>query len=118
MNPRSSVQHTTHDATRLVNHDEITFSVLVKYLDGLRRDRRLVTMNNIFDAIPVLHYRVRLGDLAIDSSDARLECVSLQHSTNTTPPLLRQPTYPTKKKREKERIKTTHNTRSSDPGIQ
>jgi hypothetical protein len=37
-------------------------------------------MNDIFDAIPVLHYRVRLGDLAIDSSDARLECVSLQHT--------------------------------------
>jgi hypothetical protein len=84
-----------HDATRLVNHDEVTFSVLVKYLDGSRRDRRFVTMNDIFDAIPVPHDRVRLGDLAVDSSDARLERVSLQ---NTTPPLLRQPTYPTKKR--------------------
>jgi hypothetical protein len=52
-------------------------------------------MNDIFDAIPVPHDRVRLGDLAVDSSDARLERVSLQ---NTTPPLLRQPTYPTKKR--------------------
>jgi hypothetical protein len=60
-----------------------------------------MTVNDIFDAIPVLHYRVMLGDLAIDSSDARLERVSLpkkrtqRHITNTT---LRQPTYPTNKK--------------------
>jgi hypothetical protein len=87
----------THDATWLVDHDKVTFSVLVKYLDGFRRDRRLVTMNNIFDAIPVPHDRVGLGDLAIDSSDARLERVSLPNGpNNTTPFLLRQPTYPTK----------------------
>ena len=35
-------------------------------------------MNDIFDAIPVPHYRVRLGDLAVDGSDPRLERVSLQ----------------------------------------
>jgi hypothetical protein len=38
-------------------------------------------MNDIFDAIPVPHDRVRLGDLAIDSSDPRLERVSLQKRT-------------------------------------
>jgi hypothetical protein len=74
--PRSSVLY-THDATRLVNHDKVTFSVLVKYLDGFRRDRGLVTMNDIFNAVSVPHDRVRLGDLAIDGSDARLERVSL-----------------------------------------
>lgn len=51
-------------------------------------------MNDVFDAIPVPHNRVRLGDLAIDSSHARLERISLQN--HTTPPLLRQPAYPTK----------------------
>jgi len=84
INLRSSVLY-THDATRLVNHDKVTFSVLVKYLDRFRRDRRLVTMNNIFDAIPVPHDRVRLGDLGIDSSDARLERVSLQHNAASPP---------------------------------
>ena len=73
-----------HGATRLVNHDIITLPVLVKYLDGFRRDQRLVTMNDIFDAIPVPPYRVRLGDLAVDSSDPRLERVSVQKPDPTT----------------------------------
>ena len=99
-NLRSSLL-STHDATGLVNHDEVTFSVLVKYFDGLSRYWRLVTMNDILDAIPVPHDCIRLSDLAIDSSDARLERVSLQNGhNNTTATLLRQSTYP-KRKREK-----------------
>lgn len=118
INLRSSVLY-THDATRLVYHDEITFAVLVKYLDGFRRDRRLVTMNNIFHAIPVPHDRVRLSNLAIDSSDARLERVSLQNSAAAASP----PSADLLSNRQKIEIanknkKTTHNTRSSDPGIQ
>lgn len=80
-------QH-THNTTRLVNHDEITFSVLEEYLDGFRRDRRLVTMNDILDAIAVPHDRVGLGNPAIDGRNARLERISLQreNKNNTSAP--------------------------------
>ncbi len=71
----------THDATRLVDHDEITFAVLVEYLDRFRRDRRLVAMNDIFDAIPIAHEGIRLGNIAVDGSDARLERISLRNGT-------------------------------------
>ena len=75
----------------------------MKYFDGLSRYRRLVTMYDILDAIPVPHDCVRLGDLAIDSSDARLERVSLQNGhNNTTATLLRQSTYPTRKREKNE----------------
>lgn len=104
INLRSSVLY-THDATWLVNHDKITVSVLVKYLDGFRRDRRLVTMNDIFDAIPVPHDRVRLGDLAIDGSDARLERVSLQNGPNAASPPSAKLNICNNKKGKEERIK-------------
>lgn len=60
----------THYTARLVNHNKFTFSVLMQYLDGFRRDWRLVTMHDIFEAIAVPHDRARLGNLAIDGSDA------------------------------------------------
>ena len=41
-------------------------------------------MNDIFYAIPVPHYRVRLGNLAVDGSDPRLKRVSLQKPDPTT----------------------------------
>lgn len=93
----------THNTTRLVNHDEITFSILEEYLDGFRRDRRLVAMNDIFDAITVPHNRVGLGDLAVDGRNARLECVSLQRKQNNP-----QPTW-SNKKREHEMKKEKKN---------
>jgi hypothetical protein len=83
----------THNTTRLVNHDEITFSVLEEYLDGFRRDRRLVAMNDIFDAIAVPHNRVGLGNLPVDGRNARLEGVSLQREQNNP-----QPTWSNKKR--------------------
>ena len=58
-------------------------------------------MNDISDAIPVPHYRVRLGELTVDS---RARICTKTGPDNTTPPLLRQPTYPT----QKERIKKPH----------
>ena len=42
-------------------------------------------MNDIFNTIPVPHYRVRFRDFAIDSRDARLERVSLQKKKRTPP---------------------------------
>ena len=104
----------THNTTRLINHDEITFSVLEEYLDGFRRDRRLVTMNDIFDAIAVPHNSVRLGNLAVDGRNARLERVSLQREKNDP-----QLTWSNKKRAHemKKKRKTTHNIRSNDPGI-
>jgi hypothetical protein len=67
----------THDAAWLVDHDEFALSVLVQYLDGFRRDRWLVPMNNVLDPIAVTHDGVRLRNLSVDSSHARLERISL-----------------------------------------
>jgi hypothetical protein len=47
-------------------------------------------MNDIFDAVAIAHDRVRLGDLPVDSSDARFERISLrnrnepEHAKNKT----------------------------------
>jgi hypothetical protein len=69
----------THDATWLVDNYELAVSVLVQYLDTPGRDRGLMAMDDIFDAVAVAHDRVRLGDLPVDSSDARFERISLRN---------------------------------------
>jgi hypothetical protein len=71
-------------------------------------------MDDIFDAIPVPHNRAGLGNLSVDGGDAGLERVSLQGDNKPQ----RLSSAPTTKARARLKENTTHNTRSSDPGIQ
>lgn len=67
---RASSGSVTHNTAWLVDHDEVSLFVLVQYLDRSGRHWGLVAMDHIFDAVPVAHDCVGLGNLAVDSSHA------------------------------------------------